>query len=69
MKELKYFCDICGKEFPPNEYSFLIGQIIKVDEKLVPHQVPFEKNYCGECTQLLLAEITKLKNAKHNDTK
>ena len=68
VKEIRFFCDICSKEFPPQEYSFLIGQLIKVDKDLKSHTIPFEGHYCDQCTNLILGEITKLKNASYNDT-
>lgn len=68
MKEIKFFCDICDIEFPPKEYAFLTGQLIKIDKDFKQQVIPFEGHYCGKCTNLLLEEITKLKNAKDNNT-
>lgn len=68
MKEIKFFCDICGKEFLPKEFSFLTGQILKIDEKLNNHHVTFEGHYCGDCTNILLLKIEEIKNAQNTDT-
>lgn len=64
MKTVTFHCDICGKEFPPQEYSFFNGQIIKMDDKLKSHMIPFEGHYCGEDTHKLLEQIAKMKNEK-----
>lgn len=66
MKEIKFFCDVCGKEFPPNEYSFLTGQLIKVDKDLKSHQIPFEGHYCGDDTIKVLSYIENLKKEVDN---
>lgn len=63
MKKIIFNCDICGNEFPPQEYSFLTGQIIKMNEKLEKQNIIFEGHYCGVDTNKLLEEVTKLKNA------
>ena len=68
-KQIKYFCDICDKEFPPQEYSFLTGQIIKVSGELKPELLGFEGHYCDTCTHLIIKHIEELKNAKHSNTK
>lgn len=68
MKTLIFHCDICGKEFPPQEYAFVNGQIIKIDAELKPHAVQFEGHYCGVCGKLILEYINKLSNAEHNNT-
>lgn len=67
VKTITFFCDICNKEFQPQEYSFLTGQLVKIDEKLNKHPILFEGHYCGECTNLILGEITKMKNDKHKE--
>ena len=60
MKELKFYCDICQKEFLPVEFSFVNGQIEKLNEKLEAQRVSFEGHYCGECTKKILAFIESL---------
>lgn len=67
MKQVKLFCDICGKEFPPQEYSFLTGQVIRIDKDLKPQLGTFEGHYCGECTHDLLGYIeNKINEPKPN---
>jgi len=66
MKEIKYFCDICGKEFPPKEFSFLNGVIFKIDAQLKAHGSPFEGHYCGEDTKQIIEFIEEL-SKKHMD--
>ena len=62
MKTVIFCCDICGKEFPPREFSFLTGQLIKMDKELKAHQVAFEGHHCGDCTKNVLGYIDKLKD-------
>lgn len=62
MQTIIYNCDICGKEFPPQEFSFLNGQIIKVNEKLEANLAKFSGHYCGECTKQIIEFIEKLGN-------
>ena len=71
MKKIQFFCDICGKEFLPQEYSFLTGQVIKIDKELKSQTIVFEGHYCGVCTNLILDEAAKLreKNATNNNPK
>ena len=71
MKEIKLFCDVCLKEFPPKEYSFLTGQITRIDSKLQPNLGTFEGHYCDDCTKKILEHIEKLTNesrTKHSKT-
>lgn len=65
MKTITFSCDICGKEFPPQEYSFLTGQVVKINQELKPNTVAFEGHYDAECTHKLLEYIAGLKNAQH----
>lgn len=67
MKKIQYFCDICDVEFPPKEFSFLTGQIIKLDDELKQNVLAFEWNFCGECTKMIVDVIdkTKAEKAKH----
>lgn len=71
MREIKMFCDICGKEFPPQEsqesqesqgYSILAGTIIRIDAQLEASSGTFEGHYCGEDTKKILEHIEKLTN-------
>ena len=68
MKVLQYFCDVCGKEFQPNEYAFLNGQIVKVTPDLQSQPLTFEGHYCGEDTHKILEYIQELKHAKNFHT-
>lgn len=62
MKEIKCFCDICGKQFPDNlqEFSQFTGAIIKLDAKMNPNQLRFSADYCDTCTKSVLEFIDKL---------
>lgn len=66
MKLTKIFCDICDKEFPPQEYCFLTGQIIKVNTELKPEVLGIEGHYCGEDTHKIIEFIASLKNENNN---
>ena len=68
MKTITFLCDICGKEFQPNEYAFLNGQIVKVTPDLQPSPLTFEGHYCGEDTHKILNYIQELKYAQNSHT-
>lgn len=64
-KVLKYFCDMCEVEFPPNKaYAFLAGQNISVDKELKMYTVPFEGHYCGDCAEAIIKSIHEMRVAK-----
>ena len=70
MKQTKLFCDVCGKEFPPKEYCFITGQIIKVNAELRPELIGFEGHFCEEETkkiQEFIAGLANEKNAQHSN--
>lgn len=69
MQQTKFFCDVCGEEFPPKEYCFINGQLTKMDEKLQPHPFAFVGHYCGTCTQDILQHIALLKDGHNKDKK
>ena len=62
VQKISFFCDVCGIEFPPKEYSFLNGQIIKMNAEYKPEPFAFAGHYCGDCTQTILEKISELKN-------
>ena len=66
MKKIIVNCDICGIEFPPQEFSFLNGVIIKIDKDLKTFSEAFEGHYCGECTKKVLEKISELRNENTN---
>lgn len=64
-QEIKYFCDVCTKEFPPNKtYAFLTGQMLKIDKELQEHCLPFQGHYCSDCTELIIKQVDNLKREK-----
>ena len=69
MQTTKFFCDICAIEFPPKEYCFINGQVTKMDAQYKPVPFAFVGHYCGECTELILEYVAKLKNGHNKDKK
>ena len=67
-QKIQYFCDICGKEFPPQEYSFLTGQLLRLDKDLNQQIGIINGHYCGEDTKQIIAFIEELTNKNANNT-
>lgn len=65
MQQTKFFCDVCGIEFPPQEYCFINGQVMKLDVEMKPQTFVFAGHYCGECTQIILKKVALLKEEKN----
>ena len=70
MKTITASCDICGKQFPDNlqEFSQLVGAVIKLDAKMNAEQKRFTADYDAECTKKILEfienESTRANNSK-----
>ena len=65
MQQTKFFCDVCGVEFPPKEYCFINGQLTKLDAEMKPQPIAFVGHYCGDCAQVILEKVALLKEEKN----